>query len=347
MPDVSINLAAINTMLTGRSLQRIGAVTSVLVTLFVTGTLFVACFRAPTLISFGCAIGGLLAVFFGCDLLLWRFELLASPVLPMSGMLRSFATLTIRRWWQETWEKRLTREAFKHYLHPAVVDRISQDPAQLKLGGEDVELSIPFSDIRGFSAFSEQMTARQLGEFLNEYLTPMTEIVFDHNGLVDKYIGDAILAFWGTPLPVENHVLSDYLSALQMVKRVDQLGPQWKERGLPLIRMGIGINTAVASVGNFGSDVRFDYTALGDGVNLASRLEDATKQYGVSILISETTRGQAGDQIATREVGFIPVKGKLEPTRIYELVGEVPLTAEKQELFARFAAGVCAYRDRN
>ncbi len=241
-------------------------------------------------------------------------------------------------------EKAHLRKAFAHYVSDQLVDRILADPERVRLGGERRELSVLFSDIRGFSKFSEQMEPEALSAFLNEYLTPMTRIVLDQGGMLDKYIGDAVMAVFGAPLPMDDHTAAMCRTALQMQTSLEQSRKDWTVRGLPAIEIGVGLNAGPMSVGNMGSEMRFDYTVMGDAVNLASRLEGLTKEYHCAILCGPRVPELAGPGFVFRELDFVRVKGRGGAERVYELVGSAeacPLDAKCLELYA---TGLVAYR---
>lgn len=245
-------------------------------------------------------------------------------------------------------EKRVIRSAFGKYLSPVVVDELVADPSRLKLGGEKRELSILFSDLAGFTSLSESLEPDLLVGLLNEYLDDMADIVMSEGGTLDKYIGDAIMALYGAPAPLPDHAVRVCRTALRMQRRLEQLNRQWAEAGRPQLGMRIGINTGHPVVGNIGGEKRFDYTALGDAVNLAARLEPACKIYRVGTMIAHGTREAAGAAIQTRELDLLAVYGKEEPVPVYELValaGEE--LGERGELIEQFEKGVAAYRNRD
>jgi adenylate cyclase len=217
-------------------------------------------------------------------------------------------------------EKRKVRSAFGQYLSPEVIRRLLLNPKLVEPRKTDV--TVMFSDIRGFTTISEKLDAQELALFLNQYLSDMTRIVFKTNGTLDKYIGDAVMAFWGAPFEEPGHEAKACNAALEMMKRVRELQKQWEAEGKPKLDIGIGLNTGVASVGNMGSALRYGYTALGDAVNLSSRLEGLNKDYGTHIIVNETTYQAAKDDgFIFREVDLIRVKGKLQPVMIYQLMG--------------------------
>ncbi len=248
-------------------------------------------------------------------------------------------------------EKRKVRTAFGQYLSPEVIRRLLINPRLVDPRKTDV--TVMFSDIRGFTTISEKLDAHDLAHFLNQYLTDMTKIVFDRQGTLDKYIGDAVMAFWGAPFEEAGHAEKGCDTALEMMKRVHELQAQWKTEGKPPLDIGIGLNTGVASVGNMGSVLRYGYTALGDAVNLSSRIEGLNKEYGTHILVSEMTYKAAKDAgFIFRELDLIRVKGKLQPVTLYELVArqaDLPaggLPADLKERMERFAKARALYQKR-
>ena len=217
-------------------------------------------------------------------------------------------------------EKRRVRSAFGQYLSPEVIRRLLVNPRLVD--PKKTDITVMFSDIRGFTTISEKLDAQELAVFLNQYLSDMTQIVFEYQGTLDKYIGDAVMAFWGAPFEEAGHAERGCNTALDMMKRVRMMQKKWEAEGKPHLDIGIGLNTGVASVGNMGSALRYGYTALGDAVNLSSRLEGLNKEYGTHIIVNETTYEKAKDAgFVFRVLDLIRVKGKLEPVVIYELVG--------------------------
>ncbi|MFT3700206.1 MAG: adenylate/guanylate cyclase domain-containing protein [Kofleriaceae bacterium] len=240
-------------------------------------------------------------------------------------------------------EKAHLRAVFSRYVSRSVVDRILADPARAKLGGERKELTVLFSDIRGFSAFSEGMRPEELASFLAEYLTPMTELVLESGGTLDKYIGDAVMAVWAAPVDMPDHGARACEVALKMQEALVGLNERWKREGKPAVAIGIGLNTGSMAVGNMGTSQRFDYTVLGDQVNLAARLEPLTKEYGVNILCGEGTMKAAGDAFVFREIDLVRVKGRHGAAPVYELLGR----AGKVTTDPRFDVALAAYRKRD
>ncbi len=236
--------------------------------------------------------------------------------------------------------------AFQQYVSVAVVDEMLRHPEKLQLGGERKFLTVLFSDIRGFTSISEKMESQDLVEFLNEYLTEMTEIVLKYDGTLDKYMGDAIMAIYGAPVEQEDHPARACTSALEMIARLRQLQSVWQAQGKPPIDIGIGLNSGLMTVGNMGSEKRFDYTVMGDNVNLGSRLEGINKQYGTNIILSEYTDALVKEHFISRELDLVRVKGKEEPVRIYELVGQTgQVDVSTIQGMKYFEQGLEAYRD--
>jgi adenylate cyclase len=207
-------------------------------------------------------------------------------------------------------------------------------------------MTVLFSDIRGFTSLSEHMSPEKLADFINQYLSPMTQIVFEEKGTLDKYIGDAVMAFWNAPLEQPDHALRACRAAIHMLERLEELKLEWRKAGYPELEIGIGINTGQMVVGNMGSDVRVDYTVLGDSVNLGSRLEGTTKEYDTRTIISEFTRAAVKDGIITRRLGAVRVKGKKVPVGIYELRGLGTPSETEQKAIAAFEAGLAELTQR-
>lgn len=220
-------------------------------------------------------------------------------------------------------EKRFIRNAFQHYLSPHLVSKLEQDPTALKLGGEIRDVTVMFMDVRDFTSISEKLSPEELVTFLNRLLSPLTEIIQDHEGAIDKYIGDSIMAFWNAPLSVEDHPTKACLAALQMIRSVALLNAddafRFKSKGLPEVRIGIGISTGQGCVGNMGSSDRFDYSIVGDTVNLAARLESASKEIGSPIIVSSETANNAIG-LSFRPVGALKLKGKSLPVEAFALL---------------------------
>jgi len=271
--------------------------------------------------------------------------------LPAGTLTANVMLVSLYRALVEEKEKRKVRSAFGQYLSPEVIRRLLLNPQLVEPRKTDI--TVMFSDIRGFTSISEKLDAQELALFLNGYLSDMTRIVFDTQGTLDKYIGDAVMAFWGAPYEDPGHAARACTAALTMMRRVHELQLQWEKEGKPKLDIGIGLNSGVASVGNMGSVLRYGYTALGDAVNLSSRLEGLNKEYGTHILANESTCSAAQDAgFLFRELDIIRVKGKLQPVTICELVGKLcelqqeSAWAELQQCLARFAEARLLYHQR-
>ncbi|MCK9492494.1 MAG: adenylate/guanylate cyclase domain-containing protein [Sulfurimonas sp.] len=252
---------------------------------------------------------------------------------PLLSLVISFLTVEAMAFTLQEKRGRFMRGAFSSYLSADLLDKLIKNPDALALGGEAKELSILFSDIRGFTSISESMSPVSLITLLNRYFTPMTKAVLDNGGMLDKYIGDAVMAFYNAPVDVENHADAACFSALEMIEKLDLLNAELVQEGMNAIKIGIGINTAEVVVGNMGSDTRFNYTVIGDGVNLASRVEGLTKNYGVNILITEFTKDKLKTEFVCREIESVQVKGKDEAVLLYELMPNNQRSKEIKELY--------------
>ena len=270
--------------------------------------------------------GTSVAVAFGTSWLLFKHaHLLIDPVYPWAEMTLVYLVATLLGHLRTETRQRQIRGAFSQYMSPHYVDELAAHPERLKLGGQARTMTIMFCDIRGFTSLSEKLDAEHLTHFMNSFLSPMTEIITERKGTIDKYIGDCIMAFWNAPLDDPEHVTNAVQAAHAMRRKLVELNRLWQAEAayrvfLP-VRIGIGINTGECVVGNFGSQQHFDYSLLGDPVNLASRLEGLGKVYGIDLMIGEETAAGLGDP-ALIEVDLVAVKGKSEAGRIYTLPPE-------------------------
>jgi len=266
---------------------------------------------------------GFLFLIITVDLILFtKFGLLWHSIFIYLQILSLFFILQLYKYFAEERTKKEIRRTFAKYVAPALVDSLLKDSDNLKLGGRREHMSVFFSDVRGFTTISEKLAPEELSKILNLYLTPMTQLVFKNQGTLDKYMGDAIMAFFGAPVKTPNHAADACRCALESQQKLLEIQKDFLSKGLPNIEIGIGINTGDMSVGNMGSDIVQSYTVMGDSVNLASRLEGITKEYGVRIVISEFTYQEVKDQFVARELDLVKVKGKLKPVRIFELLSE-------------------------
>jgi adenylate cyclase len=258
-----------------------------------------------------------------------QYRLLIDPTYPLLSTTSIYLTLIFFSFVREQTQRRQIRSAFGQYLSPALVEQLALAPERLVLGGEEREMTVMFSDMRGFTSISEtyKNDPQGLTELMNRFLTPLTNAILDRKGTIDKYMGDAIMAFWNAPLDDKEHQINACEAALDMLEQVDALNKEREaeaEEGghayIPL-NIGVGLNTGTCVVGNMGSDLRFDYSVFGDSVNLASRLEGQSKEYGFPIIVGSNTALAAKDRFAILELDFIMVKGKTEPEVIYAIAG--------------------------
>ncbi len=243
--------------------------------------------------------------------------------------------------------RNVMRKRFGEYVPPELVDEMSERPDHFGFEGETRELTILFADIRSFTTISEPLDAGALKDLLNRFFTPMTRVIFENRGTIDKYVGDMIMAFWGAPLPDPDHRRHAVRAALGMLREAARLREAFTAEGLPPIHIGVGLNSGVANVGDMGSEYRRAYTALGDAVNLASRVESATKSYGVAFAVTAYTKEGLEDEFAFRELDCVRVKGKKEPVTLFEVVGPLDeLTDDQRQRLARHEEALRLFRER-
>jgi adenylate cyclase len=290
-------------------------------------------------------LGSLLGVG-ALDQLFLRQGIIVTMVLPAGLIIFEYIFLFFFKYLTEERKKKYLRSTFSKYVSPAIVDEILKHPKNIELGGKKQHMTVFFSDVRGFTTISEKLDPQKLSEVLNRYLTPMTQIVFSNNGTLDKYMGDAVMAFFGAPISDPHHAKYACRCALQSLAELKKIQKQFAAEGLPEIDIGIGINTGDMSVGNMGSDIVRNYTIMGDAVNLGSRLEGINKEYGTRIIISQFTYEEVKNSFTCREIDRVRVKGKLEPVHIYELICEGKPTEEKRHLLQAFSEGFSLYHQR-
>jgi adenylate cyclase len=288
-----------------------------------------------------------IAFFVFCFLMYMYLDLVFSMSYTLIAASAGFLTINLYLFIEERKEKSFIKNAFGQYLSPKVIDRLVEDPSYLSLGGERRDMTAFFSDVQGFSTISESLTPDELVQLLNEYLTEMCNIISEHEGTIDKFEGDAIIAFWGAPLQQEDHAERACLACVDMQKRLDELRVQWAQDGRPQLLVRIGVNTGPMVVGNMGSQSRMDYTIMGDSVNLAARLEGANKFYKNFTMISQFTYEQAKDAIDVRELDTIRVVGKNEPITVYEVLDRKDaVTGDRAKLIETFNKGLEIYKSR-
>ena len=331
MPGVEIHAQVLESTLTGEVVSTpIYGIVVEFATAFLFGLLVIAfapLFGPVTLVALGAAFA---SVLIGTSAYFYtQHRLLIDFTYPLMSTTAIYLTLIFSSFVREQAQRRQIRSAFGQYLSPALVEQLAQSPEKLVLGGEEREMTIMFSDMRGFTSISETYKSDPQGltALMNRFLTPLTNAILNRKGTIDKYMGDAIMAFWNAPLDDKDHHLNACEAALDMLERVDELNQareqEAKEEGRPFIPLnaGIGLNTGTCVVGNMGSDQRFDYSVFGDSVNLASRLEGQSKEYGFPIIVGSKTALAVKEKFAILELDFIMVKGKKEPEVIYAIAG--------------------------
>ena len=353
---VSLHAEALETILTGNFLNRPDFAHGLeVVASFLLGLLLI--WLLPKWGSVWCAVLTLVAIigvvsgaWYAFDVYNWLLD----PIYFSVVILVIYLTQSLLIFLATEAERSRVRGAFGMYLSPALVEQLASDPEQLKLGGEMKDISIMFCDVRGFTSISELYDPEGLTQLINKFLTPMTQVIMDRMGTIDKYMGDCIMAFWNAPVDVPTHVAEACNSALTMFEKLEELNLELEQEAksnkrefLPL-KIGIGLNTGSCCVGNMGSNQRFDYSILGDDVNLCSRLEGQSKGYGVDIVISETTK-IAAPEFATIELDLIQVKGKTVPVRIFALLGDAQVLASEwfKDMSAVHAELISEYRQQN
>ena len=347
---VEVHATAVDNLLRGHLPAPLGAPARAGLLLAVALLVSGATFRGGVKWGGVLAAASVAAVWAAALVAFWETRTVVPMVTP--ALAAVFAFLSSTSWVSivEGREKRRIRGAFSKYVPPDIVAELVEHPERLKLGGEKREITILFSDLAGFTTLSERLEPDVLVALLNEYLEAMSEVVFLEGGTLDKYIGDAVMAFWGAPRAQQDHALRACRAALAMQHRLDELNAMWRERDpeWPLLRMRVGINSGEPVVGNIGGEQRFNYTTLGDAVNLAARLEPACKIYGVYTMIGEPTRAAAGDAIQVRELDVLAVYGKEEPVRVYELLGLAGVDlGHRSEAIALYEQGLETFRNRD
>lgn len=276
------------------------------------------------------------------------FKLVINFITPFLVILLGFIGQTIHHYIVTQKEKKVIRGAFAHYVPEKVVQEIIADPDKLSLGGEERVVTVLFTDVAGFTSISEELTPRNLVALLNEYLTEMSEVIHKHNGIIDKFEGDAIMAEFGVPVAFPDHAKAACRAAVEMQQKLRTLRTHWIKEGKPPLSARAGINTGEVIVGNMGSRRLFDYTVIGDHVNLGARLEGANKVYNTKIMISEFTYNELDDEFFTRPLDLIRVKGKQKPIAVYELIGtkDTPYKENYLKMLEYYHKGYEAYRQR-
>ncbi len=354
VPGVELHAQAIEQIIAGSFLQRPDFATAaeLLYILLLGIVIATLVYLAGAMVS---ALFGALAVAGVVGLSWYAFKAhgwLVDPIYPAIALTAIYLAGTLFMFLRTERERNRVRHAFSHYMAPALVERLADDPTRLKLGGETRDMTLLFTDVRGFTTISEGLDAEELTRFLNSLFTPLSNIILEEQGTIDKFMGDAVMAFWNAPLDDKNHPSHACSAALRMMDAMVTLNENWREeaesKGRPYrpVKLGIGLNTGICCVGNLGSDTRFDYSVIGDNVNIASRLEGQSKTYDVGTVVGESTTSRAPD-FAFLELDLLKVKGKTEATRIFALLGDkavkegrpfIDLSKRHGEFLAKFRA---------
>jgi adenylate cyclase len=342
MPGVEIHGQVIHTLLKknwGQELDLLPRLGLYLVILLLFGYLvgWVSPFAAM-----GVLAGSIMLVFGFSFFLFLRWNLWVPPLFFSAGLAMIYSGHIFAHYWIESQEKRWLRQAFSHYVSDSLVESIIAHPERLQLGGEEVEITVLFADLVDFSTLAENTAPKELIRLLNDYFSALTEIILAHKGTVDKFIGDAIMAFWGAPLPLADHAVQACKAALEMQDAMSSLREGWEAQGFHQITTRIGIHSGPVIAGNVGSRRRFNYTVMGDAVNLSARLQEANRTYGTGIILSEATRRRLLNGFLVRELDLVQVRGRAQTVTIYELMGLMPLTGPPAWL-KLFEAGRAAY----
>lgn len=349
MSGVEVHAQVLESILSKSVLARPGyAIGAELVTTVLFGLAIIALgpvLGAATMLGLGALVAA--AIVAGSGFLFAQQRMMIDATFPLLATFLIYLTLIFTNYFREQLQRHRIRTAFGQYLAPELVSQLAHSHDTLTLGGEDRTMSIMFSDVRGFTTISElyKDDPQGLTTLMNNFLTPLTNAIIENHGTIDKYIGDAIMAFWNAPLTDKDHEVHACTAALEMLRRVEVLNEQREkdaqasgQRFIP-IKIGIGINTGRCVVGNMGSDLRFNYSVLGDAVNLASRLEGQSKNYGVGIIIGSNTAKAVGDRFATLELDMITVKGKTEPETVYTVLGAADVARSEAYLHLRQVFG--------
>jgi adenylate cyclase len=348
-PGVEVHANIVSGILDGRVRQRAPYYAGMEATiLFLIGVLLALLFpRLSPFGAFGLTVGVLVAVT-GLAFWLWESAHLVMPLgVPVVFTLTVFLTQQLYGFFMETRRSREISKRFGEYVPPEIVEQMAANPGAVSMDGQIREMTVLFSDVRSFTSISEQYEARELAELMNNFLTPLTNVIHKHRGTIDKYMGDAIMAFWGAPLEDPDHAIHALEASLELHQALRALDEPFAKRGWPKLQIGVGLSTGTMRVGNMGSEFRRAYTVMGDPVNLASRVEGLTKEYGVGSICSEFTRNAAPPEWAFRELDSVRVKGKDKPVTIYEPLGpKEKLDPAFREQVARHRGALKLYREQ-
>ena len=356
VPGVELHAQAVEQIIQGAFLQRPDFATAaellyiLLLGILIAALVYLAGAMTSAMLGAAAVAGVIGLSWYAFDTHGW----LVDPIYPAIALTAIYLAGTLFMFLRTERERNRVRHAFSHYMAPALVERLADDPSRLKLGGETRDMTLLFSDVRGFTTISEGLDAEELTRFLNNLFTPLSNIILEEQGTIDKFMGDAVMAFWNAPLDDSKHPVHACSAALRMMDAMGTLNQSWREeaeaKGRPYkpVKLGIGLNTGICCVGNLGSETRFDYSVIGDNVNIASRLEGQSKTYDVGTVVGETTTSRAPD-FAFVELDLLKVKGKTAPTRIFALIGDKAVKDSRPfiDLSERHAAFLAQFRARD
>jgi len=346
MAGIEIHANAIQTMTDEAYLENQSQTSQIITIIAISLILAILLSFLNIWIGIGIAIA-ISVAYYGTAHLAYNNGLILNMIYPFLAIILTYFGVILYRYFAELREKKYVKGAFGKYLSPSVMSSVLNNPEALHLGGSKREVTVFFTDIKGFTTISEQFEPEVLIEIVNEYLTAMTEIVMQNEGTLDKYVGDAIVAYFGAPIDQPDHAKRACETALQMREKLAELNAGWKAAGKPELDFRVGINTGYVIVGNVGSEKRFDYTIMGDEVNLGSRLEGANKKYSTNIMISESTRTAVEGGYDMRELDILRVKGKKKPVRVFELMARPGMLSQiGRDLMVPFEKGLKLYRER-
>ncbi len=347
-PGAEILANAANTVLQENYYRKAWPLLTLMVILLLAAVIIFLCFRLSSIGSTALTLAIILlyatAAFYLFASERWVLEM----VFPILTLFMTFVSVNLVNYYQEQKEKKRIMGAFQQYVPAKVIQELMENPEKLTLGGEERVMSVLFTDVANFTTISESLTPRELVKLINEYLSEMTEIVLRHDGIIDKYEGDAIMAEFGAPIYYKDHAMKACCAALEMQKHLKELSRAWRRAGRPVLTCRAGINTGNMIVGNMGSKKVFDYTVLGDEVNLASRLEGANKPFGTKIMISDATYEEVKNGIVTRPLDRIVVKGKSKPVKVHEVIAKKgdKLPNLLETILPLYLNGIQFYEDR-
>jgi len=347
-PGVEVHANLISGMLDGRVKHKApyyNGIHAVMLFVIAAALAFGAARFSP--LANGALALGLMGAVTGLAFWLWSADFIVPLGTPVLFTALLFLLLTFYGYFIESRNARQVLKQFGEYIPPELVEELAANPAAASMEGEKRQMTVLFSDVRGFTTISEKLDSKELSQLMNQFLTPLTKVIQQHRGTIDKYMGDAIMAFWGAPLRDEEHATHALQAGMAMTAAVRGLDAEFEARGWPRLYIGVGLNTGDMTVGNMGSEFRRAYTVLGDAVNLGSRLEGLTKEYGVYFIVSEATRNAGPKDWAYRELDFVKVKGKTEPVAIYEPLGpKEALEANLRNDLARHRGAMKLYRSQ-